>query len=1848
MEYQHMSSYRALVASTTAILSPTQECPDKQLSNTQFTVWDHRLYIVQELFATERVYLAHLQAVLEDYAEPFRKFTSMSADEHKVLFVSLEPIISITAMVISKLNDAIGSWDGSSTKVGNLFSSKFWNHYNDYAEQYNSTIKRKLEEKFAEDESFVEFLELRRGSSEFTLDDLLQLPVQRIPEYDKYLNELLQETDPGHPDYDHLKRAADKVRQMVKEREDELENMDNTRRMERVQDKFPYDDLQLRNMDLQKRQLASRRKSAPGAVLFKTLGKSRSANNLQPQSSMGRKEAEIIRRQYNNFNRQYLMEGNVEFSRGMQTQDRYLFLFSDLLLVAKQKSNTTFKLKHRLRVCELWIADCIDDISELTRPKERSFVLGWPTTNYVATFKSVELKDTWLIKLKEQIEDERGKSKPEQLPLQVHHKENETTCPVDVERDTDARTIIRQCLNQLQIPEHDENDYQLWVRLGPDESPYPLCGHELPYAIKLSHIRDFGNKRDQDSLTEPEIRRIMEEMQNNNRKYEFFLKHKKSQKRQSIEENTTKPNKTKRKFTIFRRNRDDKKPHGKLFSRTLEDVTTPEALIAKPVKELLTILFREGPFTVGILRKSCNAKMLKELRQRLDDGEDCLSSDTWQPLVIGAIIKDYLRSIPKSLLSEDLFDDWIAANGISDAQEKTKKLQETIEKLPPANRELLRHLMCVLHHIDRKSEENKMTAYNLSVCIAPSLLWPKGNPDPLLTPPAVLQFMIENCGTVFGTDAVQLFGDFVEQKMRQDSSTDSDSMHSVLSSHSNFRRDDSSIDSLDREGLYTVDLDSSPHVSKSHHFSPSNLSGDSGLISDSQFYDEDTNGNDITGEQCYSRSNSHFLDREMSQEDLEPASRSHDSQFFYHGYDPVPPPRRQKRRGLDNSPNMEYDRRRYVSQANHNVPALYERRMNNHASDKFKRMSTESLKSVEEGPEAEAIRRVPSYKQQEPTLVKSASGAHLYIEDITLYQFNNINNDSSRRRFCKQSSDGALMSPQSKYSLSSSRDSVLSDSSGSYLNRQNSPDPLSSSAETPEQEDRGMSDWLNQQSRHTAFSENRQSRISHDDSEVGLKSERNTHNSLNYLVSPKTSPKIRRRSPIPLEARRSYPIQSQITPKGSGSNTSKEAEDIIQSPKLSVTYCSQDSLDRRDLDDDSCKDKFASPHLDLYNNNKRMKQLNIYASGLQGTSPPPRVVLQELASQAQVKKPQQNKPLKGNHTLLMESDSKMKYPMEESSVSSEDEDDVNSKVEPIRVPAIRPNVPLKFPTSKPVVEHRKSASDSSSHSTHSDEGGVVRPENPPAYYEAVQRNRLLKQGLSPGSGSDTDTETIRQREASLHAKQLYEQSMRQYQEKEEVSLPSSKQFIQKLDSHTEESSPEDTESVSSEEEEEPRYNPHKIYEESLKRFQEEQNKQFPLSVTGTSNTILLSKNKGDSPQLLSPHGSSLHRSSSDVGDVSRSPSANSRTSSNDSTPTRRPSQPPPYNDPPPYRGQHRETSPTGARRHLFPKAGENVYQSEISGTQTASAKTVPDIAIASDADARFTGKAENLHVIQRRKDNSILVSSRSRNTMNSVPQNRGYRIPTVDHTVKSAQMNYNMQYRSPVTNIRACNSPSNTKQSSVGVSVTRSSTDVFKPRSSSVEPNDHQNGPAHPPVSSQGAISYRNPQMNKSSTNVTKSQSSLSLQTGRERRGSLDAAVMRPTAQKDLPWSVKRLSNIFDTVKVDTNSTSSNSSSRPSPSTSSSARSTPVHNADNLGLSYNDTFRSNASSSSSQSSVNTGYSSASRSPIKGFTKFGPQARDSFSSTDESECSCRYSLSCRRDNSSVEELTDPSLTDITYV
>lgn len=49
-------------------------------------------------------------------------------------------------------------------------------------------------------------------------------------------------------------------------------------------------------------------------------------------------------------------------------------------------------------------------------------------------------------------------------------------------------------------------------------------------------------------------------------------------------------------------------------------------------------------------------------------------------------------------------------------------------RLPKENALLLRYLLAVLHGIQGNAQENQMTTFNLSVCIAPSMLWPPGVP----------------------------------------------------------------------------------------------------------------------------------------------------------------------------------------------------------------------------------------------------------------------------------------------------------------------------------------------------------------------------------------------------------------------------------------------------------------------------------------------------------------------------------------------------------------------------------------------------------------------------------------------------------------------------------------------------------------------------------------------------------------------------------------------------------------------------------------------------------------------------------------------------------------------------------------------------------------------------------------------------------------------------------------------------------------------------------------------------------------------------------------------------------------
>ncbi|XP_074878146.1 T-cell activation Rho GTPase-activating protein-like [Buteo buteo] len=185
-----------------------------------------------------------------------------------------------------------------------------------------------------------------------------------------------------------------------------------------------------------------------------------------------------------------------------------------------------------------------------------------------------------------------------------------------------------------------------------------------------------------------------------------------------------------------------------------------QATVLLPLlQELLAVLRREGPSTEGIFRKAASGTELRELREALDRDAD-VDLGNQPALLLAAVLKDFLRSIPDKLLVTHLYEDWMAAMERTSKEEKVSELKAVAEKLPAANLFLLKRLLSLLQHIGRNAATSRMSCSNLAICLGPNLLSP---PDEELLPlQAMLEvtekvntlalFMIENCGDIVGEE----------------------------------------------------------------------------------------------------------------------------------------------------------------------------------------------------------------------------------------------------------------------------------------------------------------------------------------------------------------------------------------------------------------------------------------------------------------------------------------------------------------------------------------------------------------------------------------------------------------------------------------------------------------------------------------------------------------------------------------------------------------------------------------------------------------------------------------------------------------------------------------------------------------------------------------------------------------------------------------------------------------------------------------------------------------------------------------------------------------------------------------
>ncbi|RZF48325.1 hypothetical protein LSTR_LSTR010288 [Laodelphax striatellus] len=614
--------------------------------------------------------------------------------------------------------------------------------------------------------------------------------VQRLAQYEQYLQTFITDSSSlqqqSNEERESAAKAKAKAKQAVKRGQEESD-------LERIQDIFPNDDLHLYDKDVLTMRMKGlmRKRSGTAARLTRAL----SAKSLRPESppTVAAPQQQSPTTAAGS-RRQFVMEAPVQLTAGVQSQDRHLFLFNDLLLVAKARSGGNFKLKDKVRVSELWLAaspQALDDVAELHRSPDTSFVLGWPTTNVVATFTTQAGRDLWWSKLTQVLLAEKVKE-PVSTNIQVVYYDLNTSieyCKTfSVGPDETAKDCIRSALSHLEMR------------------------HERPFAIKLSCLRDGLSSEEGFDLDH--CNNVHDPLA----RCHFILRSTCKPHENEVKKSAKKPGRIGI-SRVFRRSL-SKDSTGCLFGQPLSRVCEGETL-PRSVMMMLQQVLAKGPFTQGIFRKSANARLVRELREKLDQGESTLAWEHIPVLVTAALLKDFLRSLPDPLLTSALYPHWKTALDNPNPHTKLLMLKEVLQQLPKANHTLLAHFVCVLHHISRRSAQNLMSAANLGVCVGPSLLWSSssteaGVVEDLRAVPALVECLITNCQFLLGTHVPHLLGD-----PRDSGTEESDSL----------RRDDSSIDSLE----------CSPPPRKDKM----SLSRDSGLtMSDSQLYtpDEEESG----------------------------------------------------------------------------------------------------------------------------------------------------------------------------------------------------------------------------------------------------------------------------------------------------------------------------------------------------------------------------------------------------------------------------------------------------------------------------------------------------------------------------------------------------------------------------------------------------------------------------------------------------------------------------------------------------------------------------------------------------------------------------------------------------------------------------------------------------------------------------------------------------------------------------------------------------------------------------------------------------------------------------------------------
>ncbi|XP_035278921.1 rho GTPase-activating protein 20-like [Anguilla anguilla] len=136
--------------------------------------------------------------------------------------------------------------------------------------------------------------------------------------------------------------------------------------------------------------LAQRRRSAPSIAFGRALGKTWTSIREEGIGQVPADQCPFVLG-LTNENAELTLDERVQLTEGVKTKERQLFLFSDILVIAKlRESSSSYRLKHRVNLEQLWIVtfeDEEDEEGDVGINLKTSLFLAWPLAHCVVSFR---------------------------------------------------------------------------------------------------------------------------------------------------------------------------------------------------------------------------------------------------------------------------------------------------------------------------------------------------------------------------------------------------------------------------------------------------------------------------------------------------------------------------------------------------------------------------------------------------------------------------------------------------------------------------------------------------------------------------------------------------------------------------------------------------------------------------------------------------------------------------------------------------------------------------------------------------------------------------------------------------------------------------------------------------------------------------------------------------------------------------------------------------------------------------------------------------------------------------------------------------------------------------------------------------------------------------------------------------------------------------------------------------------------------------------------------------------------------------------------------------------------------